>query len=148
MMTRTKRPLAAAATMLAASALAAAGFVPPRADAEATRAQQAARYSYTGTTLISNIRVIDGLGSAPVENQGILVADGQIAEIGPAGSLTAPEGALEIDGAGMTAMPGLMDLHIHTQGGWANGLIPGEAYEVTYDDESVQQRRDIVKSCV
>jgi imidazolonepropionase-like amidohydrolase len=40
----------------------------------------------------------------------------------------------------MTAMPGLMDLHIHTQGGWANGLIPGEAYAVTHDDASVQQR--------
>ena len=105
-----------------------------------SHAQEGPRYSHTGRTFISDIRVIDGLGSDPKDHQDILVVDGQIAAVGPTGSLEAPEGALVIDGTGMTAMPGLIDLHIHTQGGWANGLIPGEAYEVTHDDESVQQR--------
>jgi imidazolonepropionase-like amidohydrolase len=67
--------------------------------------------------------------------------NGKIAAIGPSGSFEVPKDALKIDGKGMTAMPGLMDLHIHTQGGWANGLIPGEKYEPKYDDESVQQRQ-------
>ena len=38
-----------------------------------------------------------------------------------------PVDVLKIDGRGLSALPGLLDLHIHTQGGWANGLIPGEA---------------------
>jgi imidazolonepropionase-like amidohydrolase len=103
-------------------------------------AQEGPRYSHTGPTIISGIRVIDGLGNAPKENQDILVANGRIAAIGPSGSLRAPNDALEIDGKGMTALPGLIDMHIHLQGGWANGTIPGEKYEPKFDDASVQQR--------
>ena len=103
-------------------------------------AQGQPRYAHTGTTLVADVRIIDGLGNEPVEAQDILVVDGKVAAVGATGSLKAPEGALTIDATGMTAMPGLIDLHIHTQGGWANGLISGKAYEVTYDDESVQQR--------
>ena len=98
------------------------------------------RYSHTGSTLISGIRVIDGLGFEVQSNQDILIQDGKIAAMGASGTLRAPDGALKIDGQGLTAMPGLMDLHIHLQGGWANGLIPGERYEVRFDDKSVQQR--------
>ena len=97
-------------------------------------AEEGRRYSHTGPTLISGIRVIDGLGNNPKKNQDILITDGKIAGIGPSGSLDAPEGALVIEGNGMTAMPGLMDLHIHIQGGWANGLIPGEAYAPRLDE--------------
>ena len=103
-------------------------------------AQQGPRYAHTGPSIITGIRVIDGLGNDPVENQDILVMEGKIAAIGAGGSLDAPAGALEIDGKGMTAMPGLIDMHIHIQGGWANGLIPGERYAPTYDDDTVQQR--------
>ena len=98
------------------------------------------KYSHTESTIITNVSVIDGLGNAPVTGQDITLVDGKIAAIGATGSVKVPKGALKIDGTGMTAMPGLMDLHIHTQGGWANGLIPGERYEVRVDDESVQQR--------
>ena len=98
------------------------------------------KYSHTESTIITNVSVIDGLGNAPVTGQDIVLVDGKIAAIGATGSVKMPNGALEIDGTGMTAMPGLMDLHIHTQGGWANGLIPGERYAVRTDDESVQQR--------
>ncbi len=75
-----------------------------------------AKYAHTGPTIISGIRVIDGLGSEPKENQDIVVSDGKIAAIGPAGSLKAPKDALKIDGKGMTAMPGLIDMHIHLNG--------------------------------
>jgi len=91
--------------------------------------------------LIENIRVIDGLGNAPIDGQDILIADGKIAAIGPTGSLDTPWGVDTLDGSGLAAMPGLIDMHIHTQGGWGNGLIPGERYATTYDDESVQQRQ-------
>ena len=99
-----------------------------------------AKYSHTGPTIISGIRVIDGLGNAPKENQDILVSGGKIAGIGPYGSLDAPADAFKIDGAGMTAMPGLIDMHVHLQGGWANASVPGDKYAIKWDDESVQQR--------
>jgi imidazolonepropionase-like amidohydrolase len=98
------------------------------------------QYAHKGPTIITGVRVIDGLGNAPKENQDIVLTGGKISGMGPSGSLKAPKGALKIDGKGMTAMPGLMDLHIHLQGGWANGLIPGERYKVRLDDKSVQQR--------
>ena len=66
------------------------------------------RYAHEGSALISNVRVIDGLGNDAVEAQDILIVDGKIAGIGDTGSLVAPDGALTIDGAGMTAMPGLV----------------------------------------
>ena len=108
--------------------------------AMAVCAQSDTGYSHTGNAIISGIRVIDGLGDAPSENQDIAIVDGKIAAIGPAGTVDTPTDALQIDGSGMTAMPGLIDMHIHTQGGWANGLIAGERYAVSYENEAVQQR--------
>jgi imidazolonepropionase-like amidohydrolase len=98
------------------------------------------QYAHKGPTIITGVRVIDGLGNAPKENQDIVLENGKISGIGPSGSLKAPKGALKIDGKGLSAMPGLIDLHIHTQGGWANGQIPGERYAVGYKDAAVQQR--------
>ena len=108
--------------------------------ADTAYAKGGSGYSHTGDTVISGIRLIDGLGNEPVKNQDIVVVGGKIAAIGPAGSVKVPADALKIDGKGLTAMPGLMDLHIHTSGGWANGLIPGERYKVPRDDASIQQR--------
>ena len=76
-------------------------------------ARSQAKYAHTGPTIISGIRVIDGLGNAPRENRDALVSGGKIAAIGPSGSVDAPKDALKIDGKGMTAMPGLIDMHIH-----------------------------------
>ena len=108
--------------------------------ANLTSASAEPKFAHTGSTIITNVAVIDGLGNVPVTGQDITLVDGKIAAISATGSVKAPDGALKIDGTGMTAMPGLMDLHIHLQGGWGNGLIPGERYKVRLDDESVQQR--------
>ena len=105
-------------------------------------AQENPQSSLVDPVVISGIRVIDGLGDEPKENQDILIGNGKIVAIGPSGSLDVPDNASSIDGNGMTAMPGLIDMHIHTQGGWGNGLIPGDRYAATYDDKSVQQRQN------
>lgn len=97
-------------------------------------------YSHVGPILISDVTIVDGLGNPPVVGRDILIMGGKISAIGEVGALSAPEGALVLEGKGLTAMPGLMDLHIHTQGGWANGVIPGERYAPSYQDEDVQQR--------
>ena len=41
------------------------------------------------------------------------VRDGRIAQIGPAGKVKVPAGALKIDGRGKYLMPGLADMHVH-----------------------------------
>lgn len=102
-------------------------------------AQDEPHYSHTGPTVITGVRVIDGLGGEPKENQDVVLIDGKIASLGPAGTKEAPKDALVINGKGMTAMPGLIDMHVHLQGGWANGTIPGDRYKPRYDDTSVQQ---------
>ena len=109
-------------------------------------AQDMPRYSHTGSTMITGIRVIDGLGGDAKENQDIVLIDGKIASIGPAGTQDAPKDALVIDGKGMTTMPGLIDMHVHLQGGWANGAIPGDRYQPKYDDKSAQQDFDVPDS--
>ncbi len=102
-------------------------------------AQDKPRYSHTGSTLITGVRVIDGLGGEPKENQDVILINGKIASIGPAGAHDSPKNALVIKGNGMTAMPGLIDMHVHLKGSWANGTIPGKRYEPTHDDKTVQQ---------
>jgi imidazolonepropionase-like amidohydrolase len=96
-------------------------------------------YAHEGSSLVSNVRVIDGLGNDPIESQDILIVDGKIAAIGDTGSLEAPDGALNIDGSGLTAMPGLIDMHVHLKGGWANATLPAEKYQPTYDDKAIQR---------
>jgi len=78
-------------------------------------------YAWEGPTLLRDIRVIDGMGNLPVEGQDILIEDGKIAAIGATGSLAAPSDARIIDGQGLTVLPGLIDAHIHVQGGWRGG---------------------------
>ena len=102
-------------------------------------AEDKPRYSHTGATIITDVRVIDGLGNAPKERQDIVLVDGVIVEIGRSGTVRFPEDVLTIDGTGMSALPGLIDMHVHLQGGWANGTIPGERYKPRYDQKSVQQ---------
>lgn len=66
-------------------------------------------------TLIAliNVTVIDGTGAEPVPAQTVLIADGRIHEVGPAGQVTVPDTALVIDAAGKFVIPGLIDTHVH-----------------------------------
>ena len=59
------------------------------------------------------VRVIDGTGQAPADDQTVVIADGLITSIGPTGSITIPDGAKTLDLAGHTVMPGLVMLHEH-----------------------------------
>ncbi len=50
------------------------------------------------------------LGGAPTD---LLLEGGLVARTGPGGTLEAPAGAQVLDGAGLVALPGLVDLHTH-----------------------------------
>lgn len=78
-------------------------------------------YEWTGPTLLRNIRVIDGMGNRPQSGQDVLIFDGKIAAVGDSGSLDVPSDSKVIEGDGLTVLPGLIDPHIHLQGGWRGG---------------------------
>ena len=62
---------------------------------------------------LTHVRVIDGTGAAPAEDQTVVVADGKIAAIGSAASVKVPEGAEVLALAGYTVIPGLVGMHNH-----------------------------------
>jgi enamidase len=67
----------------------------------------------TNLVALTNVRVIDGTGAAPMENQTIIVRDGRIAALGPTTTTPIPAAAQIVDLAGKTVMPGLVMVHEH-----------------------------------
>ncbi|MCL7999956.1 amidohydrolase family protein [Brucella sp. 21LCYQ03] len=62
--------------------------------------------------LLKNISIFDGVTDKLVVGKGILIKDGKIEAFVDEGNVV--NDATVIDGAGMTAMPGLIDMHWHT----------------------------------
>jgi imidazolonepropionase-like amidohydrolase len=62
---------------------------------------------------LTNVRVIDGTGSAAKENQTLVIRNGDIAELGDASRIKIPDGATTIDLTGKTVIPGLVMVHEH-----------------------------------
>jgi imidazolonepropionase-like amidohydrolase len=62
---------------------------------------------------ITHVRVIDGTGAPARDDQTVVIRDGNIAAVGSAASVSAPEGATVIDGAGKSLLPGLVMMHEH-----------------------------------
>jgi imidazolonepropionase-like amidohydrolase len=61
---------------------------------------------------LTHVRIIDGTGAAPLEDQTIVVEGGRIASIGPA-SAPVPSGAQVMDLHGHTVIPGIVGMHEH-----------------------------------
>ena len=66
-----------------------------------------------GVIAFTGARVIDGTGAAPIENATIVVTNGRITAIGPAASVMPPAGAMTVNVAGKTIIPGLINSHAH-----------------------------------
>src|SRR2546421_2227089 len=62
---------------------------------------------------LTHVRVIDGTGAAPLEDQTILIVDGKIREIQPSKDVQAKEGVKTLDLNGYTILPGLVGMHDH-----------------------------------
>lgn len=66
------------------------------------------------TLAIQNVTLIDGSGSAAQPNRTVLVAKNRIAAIGSAREIRIPPKAAVVDGSGKFLIPGLTDMHVHT----------------------------------
>ena len=80
-----------------------------------TLSENVRKYVSTDTNLvaITGVTVIDGRGTPAVKGQTVVIRDGRIAEVGAAGKVKAPAGALVVDGTGMTLIPGIVGMHDH-----------------------------------
>jgi imidazolonepropionase-like amidohydrolase len=63
--------------------------------------------------VLSNVRVIDGTGAAPREDQSVVISGGKIQAVGPAAAGQVPAGARVLDLKGHTVLPGLVGMHNH-----------------------------------
>ena len=96
------RLTAAAAAMLLAAAMS------PQLLAQAPGA---------GITAFTGARLIDGTGSAPIENATLLVENGRVAAVGAGTAVRVPEGAERVELEGKTIVPGFVNAHGHVQVG-------------------------------
>ncbi len=62
---------------------------------------------------LTHVRVVDGTGAQPAENQTVVVDGGKIAAVGPFASTPIPAGARTIDASNQTVIPGLVGMHEH-----------------------------------
>src|ERR1700693_4672029 len=62
---------------------------------------------------LTHVRVIDGTGTPPLENQTIVISGGKIAAMGPGDRVSLPTGAQVLDLSGQTAIPGMVGMHEH-----------------------------------
>src|SRR6185369_5747562 len=63
--------------------------------------------------VLTHVRIIDGTGAAPVEDQTIVIADGKIQSIGTNLPQGLPANAQTVDLRGCTVLPGLVGMHDH-----------------------------------
>jgi len=102
--------LAAAASVLIGTTASAAPVLAPPAPIAADFQQYVSVPA--GRTALTHVRIIDGTGAAPVEDQTLVLDGAKIAAVQPA-SAPVPAGYHTIDGSGMTVLPGLVGMHNH-----------------------------------
>ncbi len=73
--------------------------------------------------------LIDGFGATPIQNSVILIEGKKIKEVGTIKTLPIPNNAEIISTEGMTVLPGLWDMHVHTM---INGHADYSYWDKTY----------------
>jgi imidazolonepropionase-like amidohydrolase len=84
-------------------------------DGMAVMAETAAAISPAPTHVlaITGGTILDMTARKPIVNGTVVVVDGRITAAGPADRVTIPAGAVVVNAAGKTVMPGLWDMHAH-----------------------------------
>ncbi len=97
---------------------------------------------------LTHVRVIDGTGAAPRENQTLILNNGVITTIGSSASTDVPAGAQTIDLTGKSVIPGLVMVHEHlyypngpgVYGQLGESLLAPVSFGRRDDDEDGRQR--------
>ena len=73
----------------------------------------------TGKIAFERVNLVDGRGGPVQPEMTVIVQDGRFAVVRPAALVTAADlaGARRLDGRGRYLMPGLVDMHVHLEGG-------------------------------
>jgi imidazolonepropionase-like amidohydrolase len=80
----------------------------------------------SSTTLLTGATIVDGLSDIPQENMALLIKNGEIAAIEKLEELDLPKETRIIDVSGKTLIPGLWDMHAHSnQVQWAPAYLAG-----------------------
>ncbi|MCI4436853.1 MAG: amidohydrolase family protein [Ignisphaera sp.] len=70
----------------------------------------------TNVIALTGLRVVKGTGEHPIENGVIVIEGRRIRDVGTQGSVEVPPDARIVDLKGFTALPGLIDAHMHLLG--------------------------------
>src|ERR1043166_3492270 len=62
---------------------------------------------------LTHVRIVDGTGAAPLDDQTIVISDGKVQSITPSASAKVQPSALVLDLKGYTVLPGLVGMHDH-----------------------------------
>lgn len=81
--------------------------------------------------------LIDGYGSKPIRNSVILIEGEKILAVGTIDNLNIPQGAEIISTEGMSVLPGLWDMHVHT-------MITGHADYAYWDKTYPSLFQDVI----
>jgi imidazolonepropionase-like amidohydrolase len=99
-------------------------------------AAQAPRPASNTTALVGGT-LVDGFGGPPVQNSVVLINGDKITAVGQVGQLQVPAGAQVISTEGMTVLPGLWDMHVHT-------MIVGHADYDHWDKTYASQFQSVI----
>jgi imidazolonepropionase-like amidohydrolase len=76
------------------------------------------------TTAFIHVNVVPMTSEIVIADQTVLIDGKRIVAIGPSSEISIPENATIIDGEGAYLMPGLADMHMHTNQDWESGAWP------------------------
>lgn len=105
---------------------------PPRGDARSPDLDSA----FVDTIRLAVGHLIDGDGSPAVGDQALLIEDGRIVAVGPSASVPRPAHARTYEFPDATALPGLIDAHVHLVIPRSHGSMLDDMLAMT-DDELV-----------
>jgi imidazolonepropionase-like amidohydrolase len=98
---------------------------------------QAPRQESRTTKALVGGMLIDGYAGPPIQNSVILIEGDRISAVGQVGTLAVPPGAEVISTEGMTVLPGLWDMHVHT-------MIAGHADYEHWDKAYMSQFESVI----
>jgi len=75
-------------------------------------------------TAFVNVNLVPMTDETIIPEQTVLVKGMRITAVGPSNDIEIPANSIVIDGSNFYLMPGLADMHIHTDTKWLNGGWP------------------------